>query len=437
MLYKILHYLKTDIWMIDLKKTPKFWGFWIRLLRVFWITIEGMGKSQVQLGASALTYYTLFAIVPLMALLLGLARAFVIEKDLLDWILAHFEDQKVVVEKVIDFAERALTHTSSGLLVSVGILLFLWAAIRILKNIEVVLNNIWAVKANRSLIHQFKRYLPLILILPFGILASTGVASFFSAWVDRWREEPGFFQAIAPVLTPLFRLIPYFVTILLFMFIYIFIPNTIVYPLPAFFAALVAGSIYQLVQWAYVSFQIGVSKYSALYGTFAALPLFLIWLYFGWLILLLGGKFSFAFQNIEGYFYLSDERLSNRFQRLLLLRIAHACVIRFAKGKAPPSSLELSQELEIPQPVTLKLIQQLVDVEVISSVVPPGRKELRYQPAIALDQLTIKRVLDKLDGRGESLAMPDRPEIKKLQKSLTTFESLIEKSNANLPLREI
>jgi len=435
---KIFNFLEKDIWQIDLKKVSRVKAFFIHLLKVIIIVIDGFNKKHIQLGASALVYYSLLAIVPSFAILLGIARGFKLEEALTNWLIKRLGEQKDVVNALITFAKTALAEAQSGVIAGIGIIILFWSVIKILGYIESIFNMIWEVKRTRSFARQFSDYLALILICPIFIFIASGVTIYLSATLSSWDRNIPLFKSIAPILFFALYLIPYVVTWILFTFIYIFIPNTHVRFFPALIAGVFTGTIYQIIQSLYVYFQIGVSQYNAIYGTFAALPLFLIWLNISWMILLIGGRIAFAIQNNDSYDFATEKvTISQKCKTILALRITHLTIKNFCEGSIPLNSHEYATLLAIPHILIVRLLHYLVRAGILSEVIIGHERVKAFQPARPIEQLTIKKIIDMMDESGESLPLPSTHEANAILDSLKEFSRLIEKSNANILLKDI
>lgn len=434
----MLNYFRKEIWQVKIETLSKWKALRIRFLRVVLLTISGFTKSQIQQGASGLTYYSLLAIVPVIALLIGIARGFLFEQRLETWLLQHFSEQEEIIQRIFKFANTSLQQAKGGVIAGVGIALFLWAAIKILLSVEFVMNQIWEVKKTRSIARRFTDYFALILLAPIIIFLASGLSGYISATISAVAQRTEVLKHLASVLLPILNTIPFFLTCLLLTYLYIFMPNTRVRFVPALIAGVSTGILYQFVQWIYLYFQIGVAKYNAIYGTFAALPLFLIWLHLSWMIVLMGAKISFAIQNADAYeFIYENTQLSFRFRSICSLRISHFIIKKFINEESPPTRLELSNFLSIPLVLTDNLVDQLVNSEVLIEVIREKDQETALIPAKRVDKLTIKSVLDMINLKGEEIPLPSSDELNLILKSLEKFSLAIEKSDGNLLLKDI
>ncbi len=208
-------------------------------------------------------------------------------------------------------------------------------------------------------------------------------------------------QTISPFLESVFRLLPYTLVWLLFTLVYMIMPNTKVNFKYALIAGIIAGTIFQVTQWGYIHFQVGVSTYSAFYGTFAALPLFLAWLQISWLIVLLGAEISYAFQNVQKYeFEAGSLAISNNDKRLISLFLMRSIIKNFQAGNEPLTSSELSDELGVPMRIVRDTLYNLVQANVLNETLTASPRENGYQPAIDVNHIDIRFVLDRLDSIG-------------------------------------
>ncbi|NGX61486.1 MAG: hypothetical protein K940chlam9_00972 [Chlamydiae bacterium] len=438
MMKRAYEYLTQGIWKLHLEGLSGWEGFKIRALRVLMLTSEGFQKSHISQGASALTYYTLLGIVPILAILIGIAKGFGLETSLETWLISQFPDQKDVLDQIFTFANNSLEKANQGLIAGLGILLLLWAGTKILMNLELVMNQIWEVREGRSLTRKFTDYLAMIVFIPLLVFLSSGFVVYLSATLTTLGESNEILSKIFTVVIPLLNLIPLALLMLMFSFLYIFMPNTSVHFLPALCAGIFIGCIYQLLQWILFTLQIGLTGYNAIYGTYAALPIFLVWIHLSWVLILLGAKIAFSIQNVHAFQHMGGAiQLSHKFRNLLSLQITHLVVEKFCKGEPPPTSIELSNLISIPLSLARNLIHELCSTQVLTEIQRDIDKETSYQPARSVDQLTIKRILDMINERGTEIVLPPSKHRDKLVKSLKKFEKIIEESDANLSLRNL
>jgi len=439
MFKRLSRFFKVDLWHVQVQTLPKWQALIIRLIRVISLTIQGFTTSQIQQGSASLTYYSLLTIVPLIALLIAIARVFLIETTFESWLLQKFANQGEIVRKILDFATISFKQASQGIIAGVGIGLLFWSSIKILINLEKAMNQIWDVRKGRPLARRFTDYLTLLIMAPFIIFLTSGLNVYLAVGFAELGKESTLLKELGHIILPLVQLIiPFFITGLLWTFLYIFIPNTPVRFLPAFFAGFITSLVYQLVQWIYYKLQIGVVSYNAVYGTFAAIPLFLIWLHLSWIITLLGAKIAFAIQNVDAYEYISEKsHLNHKFRTICCLIIAHHCIKKFNLGEPPPTPIEASNSLSIPHSLTNYLLFQLAEAGILSEVKRKKTQELAFQPARSTETLTIKQVIDMINTKGEEISLPPSHEFKVILESMNKFSSAIEQSDGNILLKDL
>lgn len=432
-------FLTTDIWRIRRKDLPRSRSFLIRLLRIVVLTFRGLAEDRCQLRASSLTFYSLLSIVPVLAMIFGIAKGFGFEKTLQDILLERLAGQEEVALQIIRFSHALLDNVKGGLMAGIGILALFYTIIKILSHIENAFNDIWGIRKPRSLGRKITDYLSMILICPILFLMSSGATLFIASGVRQATERVALLEAVSPAISFLLAFLPYCVMWILLTFIYMFMPNNRVKLTSALLAGIIAGTAYHLFQWVYIIFQVNVTRYNAIYGSFAALPLFFIWLQVSWLIVLFGAEISFAHQNVDSYEFEQDcHNASHAFKTLLSLSIVHLIVKEFSKGAPPWTALQISHHLEIPIRLVNQLLYELVEAGILSESCPDDDRSMRYLPARDPDGLTIKTVLDALAHRGnDAIPVARSEDMERLSRSLNEFNKTIESSPSNLLLKSI
>jgi len=434
-----IRFLDRDIWRIHTKKLSRRKSFLIKQLRVMVLSVREFRGNKCQLNASALTFYTLLSIVPMAAMAFGIAKGFGFEQMLAKQMLEKFPGQEETISQIILFANNLLQNTKGGIVAGVGVVVLFWTVIRVLNSIENSFNDIWGIKKGRSFGRKVSDYLSIMLICPFFMIASGGVTVFVSTQITQIVEKLSFLGSFGQVILLSLCVLPYMILWTLFAFVYIFMPNTKVKLTSGIIGGIVAGTIYQIVQILYIKFQIGAGRANAIYGSFAALPLFLIWLQLSWRIVLFGTEVSFAHQNVDTYEFEHDcLDASHSFKRTLALQTATILVKRFANGQAPLTANQISDQLDIPIRLTQDILFELTEAGVVSEITDATYKQSSYQPAQDINRMTIHFVTEVLDKKGTSdIPVARTPELEKIQKALDEFEKQINQSPANCLLKDI
>jgi membrane protein len=393
----------------------------------------------VQFEGFCIDLFSLLSIVPATALAFGIAKGFALEKLLEKELLERFKGQEEVISRVITFAHSTLEETKGGLIAGIGLAVLFYLIIKLLSNIENSFNDIWGVTRPRSIGRKLSDYLSMMFVCPILLVMSSSITVFIKTQVTLFTQKIALLGAFSPVISFLLRSLPFCVIWVLFTFVYLFMPNTKVRTRSGLLGGIVAGTIYQVVQWAYITFQIGVGKYGAIYGSFAALPLFLVWLYMSWLIVLFGAEISFASQNVETYEFEPDSlRVKPFFRRLLALRIAHLSIKNFCDGERPWSAEKISRTIEIPLRLVNRILFELVESQILSEVRTDDGGEIFYQPARNVDTLSINYIIQALDNLGsDNIPIAQYEEMDKISDCVKMLREVVERSDANLLLKDI
>lgn len=439
MVSKIIQFVTTDIWRIRSRNLPRSRSLLVKSLRIVILALRGLVEDKGHLRASALTFYSLLSVVPVLAMLFGLAKGFGFEKALEGQLLKKLEGQEEVFTWIINFAHSMLEQTKGGLMAGIGLILLFWAIIKVLGNIERAFDDIWGIKKTRPLGRKITDYLSIMLIGPVLFVMSSTITVLITSEIKVFVEKISLLGPLSPLIFSALKLLPYCVLWVLFSFIYIFMPNTKVNFSSGALAGIIAGTVYQIFQWGYIAFQIGAAKYNAIYGSFAALPLFLIWLQLSWLILLFGAEISFAHQNVDTYEFEPDSlKVSHSFKRLLSLEIVHFLVKDFADRGESWNETQISHKLEIPIRLVRQIMYELVETKIVSQIKADEDGAVAYQPARDPDTLTVRYVINALEERGsDTIPVGQSEELNKLSASLKAFDDLIRNSPANMRLKDI
>ncbi len=401
-----------------------------RCLRVFIDATHGFINDDCYSKASALTFYSLLSIVPFLAVLFGIASGFGFERTLETDIREGFFEQRELTEKLIQFAYSWLENTRGGVIAGVGTAVLLWSVLGLLNNIETALNAIWKTKYARSYSRKINDYLAFLVICPIFLVAVSSLNVFITAYLTRMTHDHPLMQVASPFILFILRLFPFFLSWILFTFVYLFMPNTKVYFRTALLAGILAGTAFQIWQWIYIKFQIGVASYGAIYGSFAALPLFLVWLQISWLILLAGAEIEVEMENDLFIPMRIPRPLSNKAAALFM---TYRCIEAFAQGKPPITDHALAQELGI----SLNRIQSFSDAlqkeRILSAVSSFNNGTSGYQPAQNIQNITMQKVCDAID---KSYNIPasfkDSPEMQYIQAYLKKINQTLTDPPYNL-----
>jgi membrane protein len=436
---RFLEFLRKGIWQIRLEDLSRKKASLIRLVRIILLTFRGFNNDRCQLNASALTYYSLLSIVPVVAMIFGIAKGFGFERRLEAQLLEKIPSQEAVLTQVISFAKALLQNTQGGIIAGIGIVVLFWTVIHLLGNIERSFNDIWKIRQARSFGRKFADYLAFMLITPVLFILSSSATVYITTQITHITEQVSLVETFSPIIFFFLKWTPYVLIWVLFSLVYMLMPNTRVRFVSGVLGGVIAGTIYQLVQWAYINFQIGIAKYNAIYGSFAALPLFLVWLQTSWMIVLFGAELAYAHQSADTYeFEPGRLRISHRYKQLIALQIAHLVVDRFSKGRHPLTIQKIAARLQFPVRITRQIVKEFVQTGMFSQINNNSPKASVFQPGLDPDQLSIHYVINSLDTSGtDQVLLPENESAETLFNALKTFDKHIQKLPENRLLKEI
>ncbi len=436
---KARRFVEKDIWRIPLRELSPKKSFLIRQLRILLIAIRGLKEDKVRLQASALTYFTLLSIIPVVAMAFGIAQGFGLEAYLEKQLKETLAGREEVFQWITEFSQSLLETASGGMIAGAGMIILIFTVMKVMNKIEIAFNDIWQINTPRSWSRKFSDYFAMMFIAPLFLILSGSATVFLTTQIEHITENFAFFGFLSPVLLFLIRMIPYILIWIMLTIIYMVMPNTNVKFSSALIAGIIAGTLFQLTQWGYINFQIGVSRYNAIYGSFAAFPLMLIWMQVSWLVILFGAEISFANQNVENYeFETETTNISPYSKKILSLYVLNLLIKNFHNGNPPATSWEISHKLKIPNKLVRNILNNLTKIKLVSETKGTHAKELMYQPAIDINKITIMYALEKLekDGYNDLIAKPS-DKLLKLKDILDCFNNKMESSPKNVLLKDI
>ncbi|KAA6339388.1 hypothetical protein EZS27_012676 [termite gut metagenome] len=392
-------FLTYDIWRITEHEVSKRQFSFFTFLKTVYLCINRFANDRLVNKASALTYCSLLAIVPILAVIFAIARGFGFSTIMENLFRDGFGGKSATTETLLRFVDSYLLETNNnGIFIGVGLILLLWTVINLINNIENTFNRIWGIENARSMYRKITDYFSMFLLLPMLLVISAGLSLFMSTMLKEMDDYV--------LLTPLFRflvkLIPFVLIWLMFTGLYLFMPNTKVKFKYAFVAGIFAGSIYQFFQYLYINGQLSVSKYNAVYGSFAAIPLLLLWLHVSWIICLFGVELTYAEQNIQNFSFDKDtHNISRRYRDFVALLIMSLIAKRFVNGGNLYTAQMISHEHRIPLRLTKQILYQLQEINLLREVLDDRKSEdTAFLPTIDINQLNVGLLLERLDTYG-------------------------------------
>ena len=434
----IKHFLKSELWLVQEQALPCLTSLFIKSLKIALLSLQNFFRDLCPLRASALTLYSLLSIVPVIALLFGIAKGFGFEKILQQRLLEQVPNQETMVLQLLGFSQNMLDSTKGGVVAGIGTVVLFWMIINVISNIEESFNHIWKINQGRSFSRKFSDYLSLMLLAPIVLVLSGSISLFLKTKLTWLTTVIQLSDSSNWLLIKALGLLPLVLMIGLFSFTFIFMPNHKINIKAGMIAGIVTGILSYLLQWAYLSLQLGASSYNAIYGSFAALPLFVVWLQAGWMVVLLGCEVAFFLQNYE--IYKNKHRyadLSFALQKVLALQITQLIIKNFVVMNKPLSATEIAEKLLIPIAIVQDLLVKLINSHIVVEfkMEEQGGDEL-YQPAVDINQLTIAYVITALEQSGQH-HLSDIKQKQLFMTAVNEFRELMENSKHNSLLKEL
>ncbi|MDZ7738518.1 MAG: YihY/virulence factor BrkB family protein [Bacteroidales bacterium] len=434
-----IKYLTEDIWRIPLGELPRRKSFLVREIRIMVLAFKGFREDKAQLRASALTFNTLLSIIPMVAIAFGIAQSFGfkerMEVEIRNALLGH-ED---VMSWILQITENFLESSSGGFIAGAGLLILFWSVMQVLNHIEKSFNHIWQIKKARPWVRKFADYLSLMIIAPLFLVVSGSVTVYLNTKMSGMSDQTMVLNTIKPALVFLLKFTPYIIMWLVLTMLYMVMPNTRVKFRSAFVAGIIAGSLFQVVQMIYINSQVGVSKYSAIYGSFAAFPLFIIWLQISWLIVLMGAEISFANQNVNRYEFEFESLKINAYQkRILTLLILNIIIKRFIAGESPVTGSEISKDIQIPVRLARDILYNLTEAGLLTEINIDKPRDRQYQPAQDPGKMSLLFVLSRIEkSGGEDIPVKETPGYNKFNNIISDFGKKLKGSDMDLLISEV
>jgi len=395
------HFFLTGLWSAQLDALPKWQSLPARFLRAVTVAVVEFFKDNCMLRASALTFYTLLSIVPLCAVMFGIAKGFGFDKMLEKELVGQLAGQEQALERILDFSRKLLENTRGGLMAGVGVVMMFWAAIKVLGNIEIALNAMWDIKKQRTWWRRFSDYLAVMILCPILLIVAGGATVFIRTQVSAITAKFAIAGMMGPLVLNALKLSPLILICALFTLIYMVMPNTRVPFKPALGGGIIGGILFQLVQWVYIEFQVGVANYNAIYGSFAALPLFFVWVQTSWTLVLFGAELCHAFQNADTYCSATGyPGLRPHEKKLLSLAIARLVIQDFIAGQAPLTVPQMSQRLRVPVLLAQELVDELRQSGIFTETRTCKGRTPAFQPATDIGRLNVQRVIEAIELAG-------------------------------------
>lgn len=296
--HKLINFFSEEIWDLEMEELSKAKARFIKYAKVGIITAKTYAQQKIGPQAVALSYFSVMALVPFLAIVFGITGGLGLDGLLKEYLYANFSSNQVMIDKVLSFSQNIIDTAQSGWMGFLNALLFLWIIFRLMSGVENAFNNVWKVNKTRSLVRRFSYYVIILLLSPFVILVLFSGSFIYTNVLEYVGLNIEEFTFINKVISWLLFIV---MAMLTFSAMYKFIPKHFVKYGVALRAASISAIAFTAVQFLYLETQLLVTRLNGVYGTFAAIPLFMIWLNISWNIILMGAEISYAFQHVDNY----------------------------------------------------------------------------------------------------------------------------------------
>lgn len=409
-------------------------GMKVKVVKVINLSFRSFMDRDLQTKSMALTFSTVLAIVPAFAMIFAIGRGFGFQNLLEEQLFINFPAQKNFITFALKFVDSYLTEASQGVFVGVGLIFLLYTMISLLSDIETSFNQIWDIKKDRSILQKVTDYIAICLLVPIMMICSSGVSIFMSSTF----QTNDHFSFLTPLVNVALEASPFILAFLAFSISFCMIPNTRVKFKYAATAGAICAVIFQILQMLFLSGQLYVSKYNAIYGSFSFLPLLLIWLQLSWLILLFGCVLTYSMQNIFAFNFLDNSVPPSRSLETKVMLIIMAIVAkRFHSGQPPLTTQQISVIYNLPIRMVNRLSDKLMKANLVNMVMMEDDAK-GITPAVDTDELTVGNIFKRIETEGNAHFIPRFDKI--YASTISTLDNWFGKCYSdldNIPLMDI
>lgn len=398
----IIRFLRYDMWRVT---ATEFDGFFQRLgyiiIRTIVLVARGFTSKNLNDKAKALTYSLIFAIVPILAMIVAIAQGFGVADIIEDQLNKSFLGETNLVPAIMEMVQRYLDTAQGGVFIGIGILILLWAIYSFFQSVETAFNKIWNVNKSRSILRQVTTYVTIVVLIPVIVVCSAGITIFLNTTIESTMHVEALHHFFH---TSGVKFLQFAMCWLLFTVMYVGIPNTKVRFLSALIPGVIMGTLFQLLQMLSVYLIAFLSRTSIVYGAFATIPILMTWLQYTSLLILIGAEMSYAIQNNEEFEYEQDlNRMSRRYKDFIMLYLLYIIIQRFENDEAPMTAREMAVRDHLPIRLVNQLLGRMVETGILREVFVEGQEEKTYQPALDTHKISLGMVIDRIEKQGNEL----------------------------------
>ena len=406
---KVIGFVRYDMW----RRTTTEIDTWYKRLgyivaRTIALVVRGFTSKNLNDTAKALTFSLIFAVVPILAMIVAVAKGFGVVDIIQNQLNASFLGETNMVPTIMEMVDRYLETAQGGVFIGVGILILLWAVYSFFQSVETAFNRIWNVQKSRSILRQVTTYIAIVVLIPVLIVCSAGINIFLHTTIESTIEISALHEFFH---TSGVKFLQFVLVWLLFTVMYIAVPNTKVKFMSALIPGILMGTLFQLLQMLSVYLIAMLSRTSIVYGAFATIPILMTWLQYTSLLILIGAQMAYAIQNNEEFEYEQDlSTMSRRYKDFIMLYLLSIIIKRFEADEAPLTAHELAVRDHLPIRLVNRLLSRMVETGLLREVFTENEEERRYQPALDTHKISVGMVIDRIDAQGTELFLQNPSE---------------------------
>ncbi len=430
----ISQFFTDGIWAIEQDSLPRIprWALWV--LRRLVVTIECFIHNNLTSYAAALTYNCILAAVPVLAVIFAIGRGFGFDSVLEERIRENIHADDRMMADMFGFINHYLDYTHTGIFVGVGVIIMVYTIVMFTSNIETAFNTIWHVGRSRNIYRQAIGYAAIIFLLPLLIVVTSGFSVFLFTMVDQFSE----YKTISDTMEMVIKGTPVAISCVCFVLLYKVMPNTNVRWWSVVAPGILAGCLFQGLQYFYINYQLMITSYNAIYGSFAALPLFALWLQFSWYICLFFAQMSYAIQHNYDYIFAKNNDQLSRLDRDTLALVIMALVARRFQHARPACGVnDLVEESQLPHALVQSIAYELTAANLLCEVSDQRGTDTLYMPAMDISRMTVNSVLRTLDSHGRGHVSPIWAREHQPWRRLRAHRERISVTNGDTPITDI
>lgn len=396
-----------------------------RILRTIALVVRGFTSKNLNDTAKALTYSLIFAVVPILAMIVAIAKGFGVADVIERQLNASFLGETGMVPTIMAMVQRYLETAQGGLFIGIGILILLWAVYSFFQSVETAFNRIWNVKKSRSVLRQATTYIAVVVLIPVLIICSAGITILVNSTVGEMEGV---------------ETLQFVIVWLLFTVMYIAVPNTKVKFVSALIPGILMGTLFQLLQMLSVYLIALLSRTSIVYGAFATIPILMTWLQYTSLLILIGAQMSYAIQNNEEFEYEKDvNTMSRRYKDFIMVYLLYEIIQRFEADEAPLTAHELAVRDNLPIRVVNQLLSRMVETGILREVYTEDKEEEKtFQPALDTHKITAGMVFERIEAQGsEEFLQAPSAEMQAFWEKYQRLGELVQKPVKDIPVSDI